>query len=186
MELRVREDTILTEYRDGDADALFRHLRSGEVGRTIPALPSPYSHASAERFLEARLRELAETSAPASLAIRATGGPLIGAIGVEAPSADDAEWGELGYWLAPELWGRGIMGAALPCFLEYAASRLSLRLITGRTLVTNRASLRLLEANGFTALGVRGGLPDTGEAGREVAYFGLKPARSSGVDRLQR
>ncbi len=56
---------------------------------------------------------------------------------------------ELGYWPAVEYWNKGIMTEATRQVVYHAFSELKLRSLKSRVLVTNPASYRVLEKNGF-------------------------------------
>lgn len=56
---------------------------------------------------------------------------------------------ELGYWLLPEQWGRGIVRECLPVALDYAFARMGVHRVEAVVELANTASLRVLEAAGF-------------------------------------
>lgn len=62
--------------------------------------------------------------------------------------------GEIGYALAREQWGKGLMGEALTALLDYAFTELALHRIEADVDPGNAASLRLLERLGFTCEGM--------------------------------
>ncbi|MEZ4219063.1 MAG: GNAT family N-acetyltransferase [Myxococcota bacterium] len=141
----------LSPYRPDDAGALVAALSDGLVAQTIPVIPLPYGPSEAAAYLSFRLRQQDQGFRHA-LAIRKPNGTLCGAIDL-APDAA-AQSAELGYWLAPDLWGRGITGAAVAAFLP-TAPQLGIALITARALRSNLASLKILRRNGFRLVGVQ-------------------------------
>ena len=56
---------------------------------------------------------------------------------------------DLGYWLLPEYWGRGIMQAALSHILRYAFGHMGIHRVHADVEPENVASLHLLEKLGF-------------------------------------
>ncbi len=62
--------------------------------------------------------------------------------------------GEIGYALARERWGKGLMTEALTALLDYAFTALGLHRVEADVDPENAASLRLLERLGFTREGV--------------------------------
>lgn len=58
---------------------------------------------------------------------------------------------EVGYWLGRAFWGQGIASAALAAFLEIETARP----LTALAAAHNIGSIRVLEKNGFTRIGVR-------------------------------
>lgn len=61
---------------------------------------------------------------------------------------------EIGYELSPEHWGKGIASEALQAVLRYGFSHLRLERIEALIEPENRASLRLVEKNGFLREGL--------------------------------
>ena len=57
---------------------------------------------------------------------------------------------DLGYWLLPEYWGRGIMQRALPLILRHAFDQLHIHRIHADVEPDNIASCNLLRKVGFT------------------------------------
>lgn len=62
--------------------------------------------------------------------------------------------GEIGYDLAPSLWGQGIMAEALEAVLEFGFDELALSRIEAFTMVENAASAALLRKLGFREEGI--------------------------------
>ena len=63
--------------------------------------------------------------------------------------------GELGYWLLPGYWGRGIASECVGAVLEYAFGAMALHRVGADVDLDNHASRRLLERLGFRLEGVR-------------------------------
>ncbi len=61
---------------------------------------------------------------------------------------------DLGYWVDPDYWGRGIATAAVGQVLGVAFSGLGLHRVQAGTLLTNTASRRVLARHRFTEIGV--------------------------------
>lgn len=57
---------------------------------------------------------------------------------------------EIGYWLAPDVHGQGIMTEAARLVVEYAFEELRLHRVRGRALASNEASLGVLRNCGMT------------------------------------
>jgi ribosomal-protein-alanine N-acetyltransferase len=62
---------------------------------------------------------------------------------------------ELGYWLLPQYWGKGIMQEALQGLLSYAFNELKLHRISAEVEMENIKSQRLLQAFDFTLEGIQ-------------------------------
>ncbi|NHF72742.1 GNAT family N-acetyltransferase [Paracoccus xiamenensis] len=129
--MRIR----LRPPESGDAEAIYRAMQDpGTIG-WLPNLPMPYLRADAEGFLQA-----------------AAGGPdrVIEADGAFAGMIRTGP--DLGYWLARECRGRGIMlRAAQVALVTYFAG--AGETVTASHLVDNLASRRVLRRLGFRDIG---------------------------------
>lgn len=85
---------------------------------------------------------------------------LIGAIAL-APKSDSHE---LGFWLAPDAWGRGYATEAGQAVIEIARHALPIRRLSATCAAGDPASARVLRKLGFRGTGARGaGEPATFE-----------------------
>jgi RimJ/RimL family protein N-acetyltransferase len=76
-------------------------------------------------------------------------GEAVGSIGI-FPQADIHEKNaEMGYWLAEEFWGQGIMTRAIQEIVEYGFRTFDIVRIFARPFSTNLKSQRVLEKAGF-------------------------------------
>jgi len=142
-----------------DAAAVTRAIGHEHVVRMLAQAPWPYRLADAQRFLSRR---------------RAPGEPFflilahegdypqpIGGIGL----APDEDGHELGYWLAPEAWGRGYATEAGQAVVSIARHALGLKRLHSGHFVDNPASGRVLEKLGFRATGAIKGRYSAGRGG---------------------
>jgi len=74
----------------------------------------------------------------------------------------DVEWqlrvlrvdrGELGYWLAPSLWGKGLMTEVASAVVRFGFDTIGLHKVSTRCFVDNPASRRVIEKAGFRFVG---------------------------------
>jgi RimJ/RimL family protein N-acetyltransferase len=141
-----------------DIDAIVRIVGDLEVARRLSRIPHPYRAADARFFLE----QIVPTEWV--WAITLTGADtLIGVVGLTPSEANDRA--ELGYWLAPDHWGRGIATDAAKAVLTFGFDHLNLTLITSGYFQDNAASGRVLEKLGFRIVG------------RDV-----RPCKATGID----
>jgi ribosomal-protein-alanine N-acetyltransferase len=86
-------------------------------------------------------------------------GRAVGCIGLEGIEFAVRAWridrAELGYWLAPPLWGRGLMTEAAHAVMCCGFERIGLHKITSGCLAENIGSRRVIEKLGFRPIGVR-------------------------------
>ena len=130
-----------------DAAAVTRAIGHEAVVRMLAKAPWPYRLADAENFL-ARKRAPDE----AFFLILSHEGDYprpIGGIGL----APDADGHELGYWLAPEAWGRGYATEAGRAVVAIARHALRLKRLHSGHFVDNPASGRVLAKLGFRSTG---------------------------------
>lgn len=74
------------------------------------------------------------------------GSVFYGAIGLNDIHDGD---GEIGYWLLPEYWGKGIISQVIPQVLDHGFNTIGLQGITAEVESGNDSSIRLLEKEGF-------------------------------------
>jgi len=86
---------------------------------------------------------------------------LIGACGLNDINAQHGR-GELGYWLLPGHWGKGIAAECVGAVLEHAFGAMMLHRVGADVDVDNYASRRLLERLGFRLEGMRRGFERKG------------------------
>lgn len=71
-----------------------------------------------------------------------------GAIGINDISTEHKK-GEVGYWLIPDFWGRGIISEVLPVVIAYAFETLHIHRIEAYVETENKKSKCVLDRHGF-------------------------------------
>lgn len=134
-------------WRESDADALVRALNDARVLDDLrDGLPSPYTRSDALDFITAIL-----TSGEASYGFAiADGGECAGAITVTRGANIHRCTGELGYYVLPERWGRGLATDAVREICRYTFEHTDIIRIYAEPFSDNTASCRVLEKAGFT------------------------------------
>lgn len=141
------ERLILRPWEETDAEELFRHASSPEVG---PIAGWPV-HTSVEnsRAIIQNVLSVPETFA---IVLKETNLP-IGSIGLKTGDATDLtdaeDECELGYWLGTLYWGQGIMPEAVNEVLRYAFEDLGMQKIWCGYYDGNTKSKRVQEKCGF-------------------------------------
>lgn len=152
-----------------DAPAVVRAIGHEEVVRMLAKAPWPYRLADASTFLS-RPRPASEAFF-LILSHECDYPRPIGGIGL----APDEGGHELGYWLAPDAWGRGYATEAGRAVVAIARHALGLKHLHSGHFVDNPASGRVLQKLGFRATGqVRGRY--------SVARGGITPCRLFALD----
>ncbi len=146
----ARGPAVVREWREDDADELAVQANDRRVWQHLrDAFPHPYGLEDARRFLAmARARV-----PPSSFAIVADG-RIAGGIGYIQQTDVGRVGAEIGYWVAPSHWGRGLATAALEAVTAHTfGAHPELRRIWAVPFATNPASARVLEKAGYTCEG---------------------------------
>ena len=77
-------------------------------------------------------------------------GAFVGTCGMEVNLAPEHARAELGYVLAREYWGRGLMPEAVRGMLRFCFGRMDLNRVEARCIAENTASARVMEKAGMT------------------------------------
>lgn len=99
-------------------------------------------------------RDLQEESAYAFLVFRKSDRVMLGGATLTNLRRGAAQAGSLGYWMGQPHAGKGYMSAAVAALIPFAHSMLRLRRIEAACLLSNAASIRLLEKMNFAREGV--------------------------------
>ena len=146
------ENAAMVGLTPNDAEDIFAFSQNPEVSRFV-LWDAHRSIADSRSMVRGALRAY-RTGEPASLAIelRETG-RVVGTIGFVWID-DEHNCAEIGYSLAQEYWGRGLMTEALRAMLEFAFVRLHLNRVEAMFDVRNRASGRVMEKCGMRREGL--------------------------------
>jgi len=168
MFARTRRLTLRPGWPE-DAPAVARAIGHEEVVRMLAQAPWPYALADAQTFLS---RPRSPKEAFFLILSHEDGYPRpIGGIGL----APDEDGHELGYWLAPEAWGRGYATEAGRAVVGIARHALGLKRLHSGHFTDNPASGRVLQKLGFR--------PTGGVKGRySVARGAIVPCRLFELD----
>lgn len=109
-------------------------------------LPYPYTQEDGKEYISAMLS--AKEDETFAFAIVADG-KVIGSIGCFRQGNIHRQTAELGYYIAEEYWGRGIMTEAVMQICQYVFGRSDILRIYAEPFARNAASCRVLEKAGF-------------------------------------
>lgn len=134
--------------RAADAPAITSFAKLAKVAQLTAGIPHPYPQGEAERFiLKARADNASGTALVLAIAQKAGARQVIGLISATPAAEADIE---LGYVLAPPMWGKGYTSEVTKPFVD-TLFRLSMaNRIVAHSRVQNVASRRVLEKTGFT------------------------------------
>ncbi len=136
---------LLRPWQNSDLDNLVKYANNKNVANMLmDRFPSPFTPEIGEEFIQRNSRHTPENV----LAIT-NNGQAIGGIGIHPLEDIFMKNGELGYWLAEEFWGQGIMTRAVPQMVNYVFNNFALERIFARPFGSNLGSQRVLEKCGF-------------------------------------
>lgn len=142
---------ILRPWRPEDAAALAAAADDPRIAANLRnSFPSPYTLADAEEFIRGCAGQGEERQLARAIIIE---GKAAGSIGVFVKDDVYEKSAELGYWLAAEHWGRGVMTEAVGRICREAFDRFDILRIFAEPFDSNLGSRRVLEKAGFTCEG---------------------------------
>lgn len=145
VRLRVRP------WRESDAEALFKHASTPEVGERAGWPP----HKSIEES-RAVIRDIFSNGHTWALEFKETG-EAIGCMGYYAYGESNIEIGEddaeIGYWIGKPYWNQGLCTEALHGMIDYCFNKKGFQTLWSDFFVDNPASGRVMEKCGFRDTG---------------------------------
>jgi RimJ/RimL family protein N-acetyltransferase len=153
--LPIREHLSLTCFEAGDKPNLIRYLNDRVLYRNTLNIPSPYTEADAEQWVNKMLEGRERQEFPSNWALRHAEHGVIGGIGCFLHKGVEGHLDEIGYWLGEPFRGQGIMTEAVRAFCAWLfEQRPSLVRIEAKVFQFNPASVRVLEKAGFEREGL--------------------------------
>lgn len=141
MKCRIRK------WELSDAKDLAAALSNKKVQDNLrDGLPYPYTEQDGKEFISAMLS--ADESETFAFAITVDN-MVIGSIGIFRQGNIHRQTAELGYYIAEEYWGKGIMTEAVKQICEYVFANSDIIRIYAEPFAYNIASCRVLEKVGF-------------------------------------
>jgi ribosomal-protein-alanine N-acetyltransferase len=149
----VTERLLLRPFVDADAPIVERLAGLKQVADTTMNIPHPYPAGSAIGWIATHAAGW-ETGERLTLAACEAGTPseLIGAASLAITAAH--AHAEVGYWIAPAMWGRGYATEATRALLALGFGELKLHRIQARHFTRNPASGRVMQKAGMKLEGV--------------------------------
>ncbi len=135
----------LRPLRDSDVGLIALYAGDIRIAQNLAVVPHPYPPGAAESFIESTLRGDSED---VTWAIELEN-ELIGVISI---TPTDGARGNIGYWLAPQLWGAGYTPEALEAVVKFARS-MGLIGLDANVHQDNQGSARVLIKEGFDYCG---------------------------------
>jgi len=112
-------------------------------------LPHPYTLKDADFFIE-----LTQKEDPEQTFGILKNGELCGVVGLVMQNDVYRKTAEIGYWIGEEFWGQGIATKAVALITDYGFQELDLIRLYAGIFDYNKASMQVLEKNGFVMEGI--------------------------------
>jgi ribosomal-protein-alanine N-acetyltransferase len=129
-----------------DLENLVKYAGNKKIADNLTdAFPHPYAPKDGIAYIETFGAE-----SPSRVFAIEVDGVACGSIGIFPQSDVHRKNAEMGYWLAEDYWGRGIITEAIRQTVEYGFKTFDINRIFARPFGTNLASQRVLEKSGFT------------------------------------
>lgn len=140
------ERLALRHPNDGDANAIVNIVGDWDVARRLARVPHPYGPDDAQFFID----QIVPAEWVWAITLRGSD-VLIGAVGLTPEGG--TETAELGYWLSPAHWGKGIATEAARAVVIFGFESLGFPYLTSGYFEDNPASGQILRKIGFVEIG---------------------------------
>lgn len=138
-------DTALRPWTTEDAPALAGYFNNINIWNNLrDYIPHPYTLKDAEKFIAGQ-----EGISPVQNFAIISNNQLVGGIGIVLLDDIYRMNAELGYWIAEPFWGLKLASEAVGLMTSYAFENFSINRIVAEVFDYNRASMRVLEKNGY-------------------------------------
>lgn len=162
---------LLRPPRRRDLPALVPLVGDWRVARPT-TIPHPYSRKHGEEFLRSTAKKLRNGSDLGLLIFEKTTGRLVGGTGIHQVNWMDRRF-ELGYWIAPSEWGRGLATEAAYGVCRVGFTTLRMHRIHAHVYAFNSKSAHVLGKLGFKLEGRLRRQHRDGRGWVDVLLFGL-------------
>ncbi|TKA62759.1 hypothetical protein B0A55_11183 [Friedmanniomyces simplex] len=189
--VELPDGLAIREWRHSDIASSARHLNNKRIWDQLRnRIPFPYRESDAAHWIDFCQDPANHVRSGKWTAEGGSEGPAIatsfavtlndeavGSIGLDFKDDIYFRTAEIGYWLAEEIWGKGVMSRLLPLFMEWAWETFGILLRVGaETYEANGASGKVLGKAGFEYEGRR---PDAvcknGVVGAALMWGALRP-----------
>jgi len=135
----------LRTWNEADLNSLVKYANNSNVAKWLTnGFPHPYTIEDGKAYLS-----MISNDNPTKVFAIEVNGEAVGSIGIFPQLDIHEKSAEMGYWLAEEFWGQGIMTKAVQEIVEYGFQTFDIIRIFARPFSTNLKSQRVLEKAGF-------------------------------------
>ena len=139
---------LLRPFQLTDVDDVYAYARDSEWGRHLP-VPNPYEYRHAVEFVARSVLTSWEKNPTFAICLN---GKCVGGINIMVDSSSGTA--EIGYSIAREHWGRGLVPEAATAVMDWAFKAFDVAKITAMADLVNRGSWRGMEKLGMSRDGV--------------------------------
>ena len=151
--IKVRDDVVLRFIRPDEAETVYKQVNDNRayLGKWLPWVPEQKGPEDSLQNIQQRIVK-AQTGETLGLGIYLDG-KFIGSVGFNRSVAAQKK-GSIGYWIAEEFQGKGIMTDCVRALVAYGFQTLGLHRIRIQCRVNNKKSAAIPERLGFTFEGI--------------------------------
>ena len=143
---------ILRPFKKGDEFSLAKNINNKKVIKNLLVVPSPYKLKDARYWVAKNLGEYKKKE-PAMIGFAIDiDGEIVGSVGIHKIAK--SHQAEIGYWLAEQHWGNGIMTEAVKLITKFSFNELKLKRVYAYAFSFNKASQKVLAKAGFKFEGI--------------------------------
>jgi RimJ/RimL family protein N-acetyltransferase len=159
-------DLLLRPPADADVPAVTAACQDEDIARYLPLIPRPYRESDARTWLAMTERGWAGELDEKAFAITRDGA-FLGVVSLRPTS------GGIGYWLAPEARGAGVMTRAVAAVVSWGRAEHGVAVFHLLAHPDNLASQRVAEKLGFSRTGTVAHSPAFGDGTDQAVRFEL-------------
>lgn len=161
----------LRPWRMEDAEDVAMAANNPRIAANLrDVFPYPYALEDARSYLESCVQNQGKGQLTRAIVVQ---GKAAGSIGLFVGQDVYRRSAEIGYWLAEEYWGKGIMSQAVSLLCREGFEAFDLARIYAEPFARNAGSRRVLEKAGFSLEGVmRKGVVKNGQL-QDYCMYGL-------------
>ena len=170
-EFQLSDSVVLRSLKPEDADELYDLIDADrpQLARWMPWAGTQTPEGTRE-FIRTAIKQERDANGFQVALVRA--GAIAGVLGFHGIDRENAST-TLGYWLASESQGRGLMSAAVNLLIDHAFERWNLHRVEIRAAPDNHRSRALAKRLGFHEEGVLRGAERWGEEYRDLVSYSL-------------
>ncbi len=143
---------ILRPWELGDVPSVAKYANDKMIADNLrDVFPYPYTEADAYDYVKSCVDTGDEGRICRAIVV---GGEAVGSVGAFSMSDVYRKSAEVGYWLARDFWGKGIMTAAVKQVCDEAFDKLGAVRLFAEPYAYNQGSRRVLEKAGFELEGI--------------------------------